>query len=703
MVTTTIATVAKHGTRTFQQRQRTQDQLDIWYTPLPLDVMWGIYARQSTQAQLIKNAESTEMQTDDLIQWLIVKGVQDGHWQLFDADLGVSGTLRIDQRTGLQELVELIKADVIKAVLVYQISRLFRDDTGIQYNVFADICKQHNCLLVTADGMVFNFNNRTHMQMFRFLAQYAAEYIPQQIGLLHAARLRKARRGLYAGLGIVPSGYIVDYNQDNETYKKPILYMPHAERVMQFLDRYYAYDGHMGYLCRELDKLLYLFPPFESWVDRRNISRWKKRALPGGGYTISRKGLELLLCNPFLLGWLIVEGEIISRDSHAHLVDREHEYQFWYAFNGLSEYTINGEKNDKRERRARRFYQGATIEEAGLLKDRIQAEGYNIYVHYNKHYALIPEASSALVQSIGHDLDIRTIDQAFETLFFAHMRQTHDFDLFRKWVHEVIQKQTSLVASITSQLAEIDNQQDDILDQTLAVRRRINEQIKQALQEDPNADSEQLQARFEKEAEPEFERLRRRSQKLDATAIELRVKLPTAEENEEYTTARTFADFQTELERLIDVWEKKPFAARKEFVNLCVTNAVITICAPHWIELTIFWKHPLWETDTLYIRRKHGNKEAWTEDEKALIRETYATAPREDLLVSLPQKGWGCIVAQAGNLGIRRAVQPTPRLFTDTLSWLDWLFMQEHGIEPDQAVVPATACTECLISSRHSR
>ena len=137
------------------------------------------------------------MQTDDLVSWLTHKGVRDGQWRLFDADLGVSGTLRIDQRTGLQELVERIKTDKIKAVLVYQISRLFRDDTGVEYNVFAKICREHNCVLVTADGMVFNFSNRMHLKMFRFLAEYAAEYIPQQIGLLNAARLRKAKRGLF--------------------------------------------------------------------------------------------------------------------------------------------------------------------------------------------------------------------------------------------------------------------------------------------------------------------------------------------------------------------------------------------------------------------------------------------------------------------------------------------------------------------------
>ena len=178
--------------RNFQPRQN-PDPNDIWNIKLPVNVPWGVYARLSTPGQLIRSTQSTEMQTDDLIQWLIDRQVKRELISLFDADLGVSGTLRIDQRTGLQELVERIQADEIKAVLVYQVSRLFRDETGVQYNTFADICKKHNCVLVTADGMVFNFNNPMHMKMFRFLGEMAADYIPQQIkGVLHAARLRKA-------------------------------------------------------------------------------------------------------------------------------------------------------------------------------------------------------------------------------------------------------------------------------------------------------------------------------------------------------------------------------------------------------------------------------------------------------------------------------------------------------------------------------
>jgi len=651
--------------------------------------MWGIYARQSTPAQLIKHAESTEMQTDDLIRWLVDRGIQDGQWQLFDADLGVSGTLRIDQRTGLQELVERIQVDEIKAVLVYQISRLFRDDTGIQYNVFADICKKHNCMLVTSDGMIFNFQNRTHMQMFRFLAQYAAEYIPQQIGLLHTARLRKARRGLYAGLGVVPSGFIVDYDEDSPTYKKPILYEPHAERVMMFLERYYALEGHMGYLCRELDKLPYLFPPFESWVDRRNVSRWKKRQLPGGGYSLTRKGLELLLCNPFLLGWLIVEGEIISRANHAPLVDKEHEYLFWYAFDGLSEYTLTGEKNEKRERAERRFYQNGTVEEAGILKHRIHSEGYKVYVHSAKdsrfHYAFIPDTTSTLYRSIGHDIDVRTIDNVFEPLFFAHMRETRDFDVYRQWVREETERHTSLLATIDQQLTEIDNQQEDILTERLAIRRSINA-IKY----------EKEQAQAEVEAAPTLEGLIKRSARLKETKEALIAKKQQVAGDQTYQTARKFADFQTELEKLIEVWSSKPFAVRKEFVNLCVTRATVTVIAPHWIELSVYWKHPAWKTDTLFIRRKNGGKEFWTEEELRILQDTYATASREDILSLLPTKPWGSIRHKARSIGLTRTIV-TARTIPEHLSLLDWQFMQERHIGIDEYVRPVSQCTNTIV------
>ncbi len=493
--------------RTFQPKKRDEEN-DIWYSQLPIDVMWGIYARQSTVAQLVRNAESTEMQTDDLITWLTGKGVQDGHWKLFDADLGVSGTLRIDQRTGLQELLELIKADVIKAVLVYQISRLFRDDTGVQYNTFAEECRKHNCVLVTSDGMVFNFNNRMHKKMFRFLAEYAAEYIPQQIGLLHAARLRKARKGYYAGLGSVPRGYIVDYDKTSKTYKKLIPYQPHGKRAFELFERYYSLCGDFSALCREVEEMPYVFPYFEQWVDRRNIrdKKWKK--VPKG-YHISKRGLLWLLTNPVYIGWWIIEGDIISTSNHTAIIDKDHEYLFWYAFERLSPFKTEGEVNEERSIAPRRFYQRDTVEKYGLLKDRVEAPtGTPIRVHLSEgvHTYCRPKTNTKVFDSSDSEIEVNLVDTVFIQRLFTHLRNTRDFDGFRIWYEDVVQKQQSHIEIINSQLAEVENLQEAVLDDKLAIRSHINEQIKQALAADPYTDTQRLKEQLEKDAIPDLDR-----------------------------------------------------------------------------------------------------------------------------------------------------------------------------------------------------
>jgi DNA invertase Pin-like site-specific DNA recombinase len=694
-----MVTTAK-GTRTFQKRQEPDPQ-DMWYSPIPLDVMWGIYARQSTQAQLMKNAESTEMQTDDLTAWLIERGIQDGSWKLFDADLGVSGTLRIDERTGLQELVELIKADIIKAVLVYQISRLFRDDTGVQYNTFAKICKEHNCVLVTADGMVFNFNNRMHVKMFRFLAEYAAEYIPQQIGLLHAARLRKARKGLYAGLGIVPTGYLVDYRKNSKTYERLVPYWPHGEKVVEYLERFYELEADMGLLCRELDELPYLFPRFGLEVDPRvsNNKRWKSREVPGG-YTITRKGLELLLCNPVLIGWWIVEGDVISTKNHDPIVPPDKQYLFWYAFEHLSPYNTDGTVNEQRTRPPRRFYQKGTEEKPGLLKNRITAPGCQVHVHVydsNAHYSLVPENAGVGLMIRGlSDVNASIVDNAFTDRFFDRLQETHDFDEYRRYLAEIVQKHLRVTESITTQLAEIDRQQEALLDEKLAVRSHINERIREAVTTNPGSNLEELRVQFEKEAQPDLERLERRVTKLKNLERELRAKFPDEEEEKEIQTARKYQDFQTEIAKLLPVWHKKPIQVRREFVNLFVSRATLEVVSSHWVRLTIQWKHPTWETDVLLIYRQHGPKTYWTDEERGVLYQHYPTASRAKILALLPLKSWGSIMHEAKKQGITRTVATTC-ILPEQITWSDWLVMQEKGIAPNDR------STKCSTLSAHSQ
>jgi hypothetical protein len=676
----------KNWKRVFNPEPQPTPQDEMWYSPIPLDVMWGIYARQSTLGQLLNHTESTEMQTDDLKAWLVQKGVKDGQWKLFDADLGVSGTLPIEQRTGLQELVEYIKSGLIKAVLVYQISRLFRDDTGVEYNTFAKICKEHDCVLVTADGMVFNFNNRMHLKMFRFLAEYAAEFIPQQIGLLQAARIRKAKRGFYVGLGNIARGYIVDYDKDSPTYKRLIPYEPYIQPVLNLFERFYALEANLAQLCREVEEMPYVFPDYELWVDRRNIRDKRFKKVPGG-YHVTRRGLLSILTNPVYIGWLILNGDIISMNNHEAIIPPEKRYLFWYAFDALSEFTTKGEKNDKRTISPRRtFYQKKrTHYEFGLLKGKIETpRGTPIYVHVSEgvHSYCTPKQGIVMASRQESEIETALIDTEFTKRLFLHLRQTHDFDMFRQWVTEVIQKQTTQLEIIQKQLEEVEIQQETILDERLAIRAHINQQIKDALASDKTANSEELRERFEQEAAQDIERLRKRTARLDEREKELRAKLPNEEDDQQVKTARTFADFQTELARLAEEWDEKPIKEKREFVSLLVEKTILSVMSTHWVEFIIHWKHPAWPNETLYIRRKFGKFHTWTEEENEFLRKFYRNGDKAMLLSSMPHRTWSGIRNQCNNLGVKRVYRREYVGIDENTSWSDYQFFQALQVNP---------------------
>ena len=666
--------------RTYQPRQET-NIAELWNTSLPIDVLWGIYARQSSPAQLIKHPESTEMQTDDLRQWLLDKKVRRENIALFDADLGKSGTLRIDQRSGLQELVSKIQADIIKAVLVYRVSRLFRDDTGVQYNTFAQICREHNCILATADGMFFNFNNDMHRKMFRYLAEQAAEYLPQQMKMLYEARVRKAKRGYFVGFGAKPWGLIVDYNPLSPTYQKYIIYEPHARIVLELLERFYALEADFYALCRELEARPVLFPDFEAWVDTRNIPKKLRKKVPGG-YHISDNGLHMLLTNPIYIGWLVVLGDIISRDNPFRIVPEDKAHLFWYAFDHLSDYTTDGKLNEKRRKEPRRFYQKYMNEIHALLhKKKIVSPQGRMFVHisgYDWTYQIVPE-DYTVIRDQFCEIDTDLIDREVGKIFLARLQETHDLDEYQQFLRGEAEKVDNQIALIHTQLAKIDEAQEAILDEKIAIRTQINQQIKQAVTKDPSIDTDGLKAQLEEEAKPDLERLRLRSEKLDALSEELQTQLPTKEENEEARTARKFASFQTEVQKLIPVWDKKPLSVRAEFLNLFLEQAVFTVMAPHWVRLDLYWRHPAWQQDSMYIYRRSGMKPRWTDTEREIVKAYYPTAQREEVLKLLPTKTWRSIRSEAMRLGIIRP----GRIVSDTplvLTWSDMEFMRQEGI-----------------------
>jgi DNA invertase Pin-like site-specific DNA recombinase len=171
----------------------------------------AVYYRQSTPAQV--GNISTTIQTVDMVDELVNCGWQRDDIILIDADEGVSGTKRIDEREGMSYLFELIADGSIGAVACQDEDRLFRDFTQIQVNIFIDICRKSRVKVLTP-FFTYDFahplHGEFHARQFRFKCEMAAEYLKSYVlGRLAPARQRLLKEGKWTGARM-PVGYMVD-------------------------------------------------------------------------------------------------------------------------------------------------------------------------------------------------------------------------------------------------------------------------------------------------------------------------------------------------------------------------------------------------------------------------------------------------------------------------------------------------------------
>src|SRR5260370_1894843 len=188
----------------------------------------AIYARRSDPTAKDKDKDRTqsrEMQTDDLLKWAIRQGWTREILYEYFADLGLSGTLRPDERPDMLRLFDDIDSGKYDhgTIICYQESRLFRDDTQIYYNQFIQKCKAHDVLVVAVSPytMIYDFTDEFLTEMFRWKCKEAGEFIKRQIkGWMLPARIRAAKHGQWSGLGDISIGYVVDIDPKSPTYKR---------------------------------------------------------------------------------------------------------------------------------------------------------------------------------------------------------------------------------------------------------------------------------------------------------------------------------------------------------------------------------------------------------------------------------------------------------------------------------------------------
>jgi DNA invertase Pin-like site-specific DNA recombinase len=334
-----------------QFRAPQETNLPISYdTSLPTSLPIAIYYRQSTDAQI--GNISTTLQTVDMVRFLKQQGWSDEHIIMIDMDGGVSGTTKIDERSGMRWLFSLITENKIGAVACQDIDRLFRDVTQIQVNVFIEACRAHNVRVITPT-MMYDFTHEQlgtfHARQFRFQSEMAADYISTVVkGKLLRAKQSLVMNGQWAG-GSIPVGYMIDVRKTlpdgsrNEHYKKYAVFEPYAMVVREYFRLYRMFSGNQTKTLFHIQKHGPYYPdpatcpPPEGfkvcYSIKQNAFGWCPKA---------KQSLIETFVNPAYIGHWVVSDVVIRWYNHPPMLDEE---TFYYAFNRHSSFNLDGGKN----------------------------------------------------------------------------------------------------------------------------------------------------------------------------------------------------------------------------------------------------------------------------------------------------------------------------------------------------------------------
>jgi DNA invertase Pin-like site-specific DNA recombinase/uncharacterized protein (UPF0147 family) len=649
----------------YRKREKNQDRYNPWEPPtIPQGAKVGIYGRQSTINQVKNNQGAGDLQIEQLVDLAKRMGIKEEDIILYienrreDGSIkNASGRLRIDQREGLNALVERIENDEIKAVIVFLEDRLFRDETQIEVNKFILVCQEHNTLVVTP-YMTYDFRNPYHKKQFRWKCEQAADFLRDYV----KARLQDKKdmfslQGRYDGRNLA-AGYVIDKREkingeDNPNYKKLIAYPPHAEVTLSIFEQLIQCGGKPKRLYRELKKKAVLYPDFDESVDPHTASKLHLQKVPGG-YHISFGGLLYLLTNVTYIGWWVYKGQI-KKNNHIAIISDE---IFWYAFNLLSDTTPEGEERE-RERYRPRYQRNNKPAPPALLKDIIQAGNpkMSVYTSYRfSDWYYILKWKTATNTPDMYSILVEHVDEAFKSDLLIHMHNTKDFEAFRALARKVHDEA---------------KQAHEKIDQDIARTERRMQATLVSLTTDPDLPQKTRTALNQIYAE-----LAQKKEEL------LHLKETGTKPETDIGPLLSYHDL---LERLSHQEAlKRVFEDMQLLAQATTKQVILEGLSPHFMLLTINWRTPLWGTDTALLWRPTGRAPAWTEAEIEIIKQHYPYMPQADLMQQLPQRSLQGIMTQAHRLGISRKVRSACLSADSTLSYEDIQVMRHYHLSLEE-------------------
>src|SRR5205807_7923018 len=420
------------------------------------------------------------------------------------------------------------------------------------------------------------------------------------------ARLQSIELGQTYGGHPVPVGFFVSGFKGQKRYE---IYEPHAAIIRWIFRRFRELCGNFPRLFREV--LSITFPPFEPWVDPIPFLALDKVEDDSGYRIKSRKGLLSILTNPSYIGWYVFSkkekieeetGEIdkygepivkikrvVSRslqneEAHDPIIDR---YDFLYAFNRLSNVTLDGERNEVKPEVNRRY--GVAVD--ALLEGILVSGKTPVYMMARDGGTYVVRSRSEIERERELSIPVKRLDHEFSIgirILLAELEARHQQGLKDSLHQKLLDAQQAKAAQAYDYNQQLNTINQGIQEWELLKRVAMAKQSEQDVAE----------------AIVQLKQLR-----ANKAALEVKEQQASVE--------------QAALQRcmnLLDIalhgWDKLSFETKRQFVTLMVRRVNIEEVAPHIIRMDIGLKEPFACSLELHLFRHRGRGGVtWTEEE----------------------------------------------------------------------------------------
>jgi hypothetical protein len=640
-----------------------------------------IYARQSSQKQLVYNVQSAKQQTEDAVERAIMLGwtlpynpnepdnIAGRYLVLVENSVAkkCSGTLPIDSRPGLNDILEnYIRKGLASGVLVVAVDRLFRDEDGIDSAKFAKACKIAKTVVITP-YTIFDFHApySTAKNEFVRQAEIGADFIKYHIkGRMLGNRTRKAEREFLVANGIAPVGLRV---QDGK-----LVPTSHAPKVNWLHVRFQELDASRNRLLNEVLAMARrgepLFPVADD-IDPKSMfltEVWQDGILLG--WTIkSLFGLTHVLGNPSYQGHLVFNGKVVKRSVFTAIVDKD-AWQF--AHENLAERDLNGELIERPDRASRYEQKISSIPNLALLAGNRHdgraviegMEGESVYVSKaektNTVYT-IRRFDALEDYAFVASVDIGVLDRAFEQHLLTRL-------FSGEFLYNCDGRKPD--GAIVNLVHDSDNKQETTEpDDTLET---INSGIA-SIQRKLDVASDVMDAEEIRKAYEKLARLKQRRQREEEALNQ------TASKQAELAQAHD--DIQTAQEKYTS-WNLE---RRRRFIRLITDSIILERVEDSWLRLTVNWSALVGgNSEECYLWRASSAK--WSPEEHETLLAMYSSSDVSDILKALPTRAWSSIQARAGIYGIKRTNWRNNSGLSRETSLADLQVLEKYGLKPDQ-------------------